>query len=295
MFGGQNMGKKFKIPFVVTFLLTLILSVGLFVQTNASAATDSKSEAISQQILVELNNLRTQNGESKVTGVYPLTYLAESRATHLSNIGQLDEHAGYNYKDGAPYTAVAGENIGYWYNSSINDPKEIAKQIISDLYEDTGIATYGHRKNMLNPYFKHVGIGVTINPATGYVYYAQDFGTTSAELGNDYQAASSYAQYTQQAGISSKYPTHYDQDATTSIKTTSEVFPGATKINSVVSTQGLTRLYDAPKNGKLSNRGLAPNTDWYTDQVYVDKSGNHWYRVSTSEWAMINNAKIRDL
>lgn len=287
------MVRKFKFPFVLAFLVTLIFSIGLFNQSNVSAATDSKSEAISQQILVELNNLRAQNGESKVTGVYPLTYLAQSRAAHLSNIGRLDEHAGYNYKNGAPYTSVAGENIGYWYNSAITDPKEIAKQIIEDLYDDTGIANYGHRKNMLNPYFKHVGIGVTINPATGYIYYAQDFGTTSTELGNDYQAASAYAKYTQQNGLSSQYPTTYDKNA--SVSTQSGVFPGATKINSVVSTKGLTHLYDAPSNGKLSNRGLAPNTDWYTDQVFVDQAGNHWYRVSTSEWAMINNASIRDL
>ncbi|WP_125707661.1 CAP domain-containing protein [Companilactobacillus zhongbaensis] len=287
------MGKKFKISFLLTFLLTLIVSIGAYTST-ASAATNSQSEAISHEVLVELNNLRSQNGESKVTGVYPLANLAQNRADYLSNIGRLDEHAGYDYKQGAPYTAVAGENIGYWYNSAISDPKVIAKHIIANLYDDTGIANFGHRKNMLNPYFQHVGIGVSINPITNYIYYAQDFGTTSAELGNNYDAAVAYANYTKQDGLSSQYPTKYDQNATVST-TKSEIFPGATKINSVVSTQGLTRLYDAPTNGKLSNRGLAPNTDWYTDQVYVDSAGNHWYRVSTSEWAMINNASIRNI
>jgi uncharacterized protein YkwD len=261
--------------------------------TTVEATTNSQSEAIGKAILVELNNLRSQNGENTLTGVYVLTNMAQGRAEHLSNIGKLDGHSGYNYQSGAPYIGVAGENIGYWYNPSITDPTKIAKQIIQDLYDDEGVATFGHRKNMLNPYFKHVGIGVSINPSTGYIYYAQDFGSTSAEVGNDnYNGAKDYSEYTSQTGLSAQYPSTYNQNAST---TTSEsIFSGATQINSVVTASSLTPLFSSPL-GTKSNRQLAANSAWYTDQVFTDKYGNNWYRVSTNEWAPINHANIRNL
>lgn len=279
----------------VMVMITPLFGINNFAFDNyqtVQAITGTKTEAISKAVLQELNNLRAQNNETSVSQASALTKLAQSRADHLANINGLDGHSGYNYKDGAPYTAIAGENIGYWYNSKITDPKVIAKEIIQNLYDDVGVADYGHRKNMLDPYFKHVGIGVSINPTNGYIFYAQDFGTTSSELGNDRTAAIAYAQYTQTNGLSAQYPTQYDQNASSS---SYALFPGATKINSVVSTSQLTPLYDAPTGGKKSNRSLAPKTDWYTDQVYTDQNGNNWYRVSTSEWALINQAKIKNL
>lgn len=73
---------------------------------------------------------------------------------------------------------------------------------------------------MLNPYFKHVGIGVSVNPANGYIYYAQDFGTTNSELGNKWAGARAYSQYTSQVGLSSNYPTVYDRNSSSSSQTT---------------------------------------------------------------------------
>lgn len=41
------------------------------------------------------------------------------------------------------------------------------------------------------------------------------------------------------------------------------------------------------KNGKVSNRSLAGNTDWYTDKVGYGKDGSRYYRVSTDEWVKL--------
>lgn len=281
----KNVWKRVAVLASISLLTTPAISLLEVEQPvqEVHAATSTQTTAIAKQIMLELNNLRSQNGLSKVTVALQLNNLAQSRANHLANIGRLDQHSGYNYTAGAPYTAVAGENIGYWYNSAIHDPKTIAKQIIRQLYDDQGVADYGHRKNMLNPYFAHVGIGVSIDPANNYVFYAQDFGTTSNELGNNYQKAKAYAQYTQQNGLSSQYPSVYNEN-----DNTASVLAQATKISGVVTTSNLTHLYDRP-NGKLSNRSLAKSTAWYTDYTFVDGYGNHWYRVSTSEWAPINN------
>lgn len=288
----KQKNKALIVFFTMLFMVPLMLLQ--FGRTqDVQAVTNSQSEAIAKSILVELNDLRKQNDLGNVSGVSVLTNMSQNRANHLANINRLDEHSGYNYLSGAPFTAVAGENIGYWYNSSITDPKEIAQQIISNLYDDDGVATFGHRKNMLNPFFKHVGIGVSINPSNGYIYYAQDFGSTTAEVGNNFDAMKAYADYSNQVGLSAQYPSTYQPNAKTA--SVFELFSGATKISSAVTTSQLTSLYSAPVNGIKSNRALAPKTDWYTDQVYVDQSGNHWYRVSTSEWAMINNAKIRNV
>ncbi|AKP66262.1 CAP domain-containing protein [Companilactobacillus ginsenosidimutans] len=262
---------------------------------TAQAATNSQTEAVTKAIKTELNNLRGQNNLGSLSGVYELTKMAQSRADHLANINSLDEHAGYNYQSGAPYVGVAGENIGYWYNSRITDPTEIAKQIIEDLYDDSGVATYGHRKNMLNPYFKHVGVAVSVNPSNGYLFYAQDFGSTTTEVGDNYNGAKAYSDYTRMQGLSNQYPSTYHQTSSTTANTNSGIFNGAKKINSVVTTTALTPLYSSPSGGKKSNRALAPNSGWYTDQVFTDQYGNNWYRVSTSEWAPINHANIQNI
>lgn len=38
------------------------------------------------------------------------------------------------------------------------------------------------------------------------------------------------------------------------------------------------------KTGKKSNRSLAGNTSWYTDQYLIDQNGITYFRVSTDEW-----------
>lgn len=144
---------------------------------------------------------------------------------------------------------------------------------------------------MLNPYFKHVGIGVSVNPANGYIYYAQDFGTTNSELGNKWAGARAYSQYTSQVGLSSNYPTVYDRNSSSSSQTTDM---GVRQINAVVTTSQLTPLTIGP-NGKTDNRSLAKHTGWYTDKVFTDQNGHTWYRVSTSEWAQIDNANLEYL
>jgi len=57
------------------------------------------------------------------------------------------------------YTSV-GENIQYGYNN--------AEHIVLDLLIDDGIKGVGHRKNILNKKFKHVGI--SIQPHKKYTY-----------------------------------------------------------------------------------------------------------------------------
>ncbi|MFD1472015.1 CAP domain-containing protein [Companilactobacillus mishanensis] len=298
------MNNRMKVALTATAVMLLaspVISVGVTSPSNvqtAQAATADQVPAIQSAILNELNNLRAQNGLSPVTEVSPLVNLAANRASHLSAMGALDHHAGYNYKDGAPYTAVAGENIGYWYNSSITDPTEIAKQIITNLYDDNGIATFGHRKNMLNPYFTHVGIGVTINPSNGYIFYTQEFGTMSNEITANVNAVRNYSAYTGAIGLSSEFPTKFDpsisSSSTNSNTSSNSVYPGATKINAIITPVRLTTLYTSPA-GKKSNRSIAGNTSWYTDQVFIDGQGNHWYRVSTSEWAEVNDGNLQNL
>ena len=57
------------------------------------------------------------------------------------------------------YTSV-GENIQYGYNN--------AQHIVLDLLIDDGVKGVGHRKNILNKKFKHVGI--SIQPHKKYTY-----------------------------------------------------------------------------------------------------------------------------
>lgn len=65
-----------------------------------------------------------------------------------------------------------------------------------------------------------------------------------------------------------------------------------TNIKSVITTKDLSKLYD--DNGKLvSNRALAKNSDWYTDQyVQMDNVGPV-YRVSTHEFVKASDVTVK--
>ncbi|WP_245994686.1 SLAP domain-containing protein [Companilactobacillus furfuricola] len=65
-----------------------------------------------------------------------------------------------------------------------------------------------------------------------------------------------------------------------------------TNIKSVITTKNLSKLYD--NKGKLvSNRALAENSDWYTDQyVQMDNVGPV-YRVSTNEFVKASDVTVK--
>lgn len=95
---------------------------------------------------------------------------------------------GHN-ENGTPFTRiketgysfhVAGENIAAGSLDALDasaSPKQAAIAFVKQLIIDSGIKDVGHRKNILNPYFKELGVGYFRKSGSHYVNYTvQDFG-----------------------------------------------------------------------------------------------------------------------
>ena len=69
-----------------------------------------------------------------------------------------------------------------------------------------------------------------------------------------------------------------------------------TENKGVVTTKADTPYYTLVNddNAKITNRALAKNTAWVTDQKRVDQDGNTQYRVATGEWIDANNVTFSD-
>ncbi|WCG35933.1 hypothetical protein [Companilactobacillus farciminis] len=69
-----------------------------------------------------------------------------------------------------------------------------------------------------------------------------------------------------------------------------------TENKGVVTTKSDTPYYTLvnDNNEKISNRALAKNSAWITDQKRVDQNGNTQYRVATGEWIDANNVTFSD-
>lgn len=69
-----------------------------------------------------------------------------------------------------------------------------------------------------------------------------------------------------------------------------------TENKGVVTTKADTPYYTLvnDNNAKITNRALAKNTAWVTDQKRVDQNGNTQYRVATGEWIDANNVTFSD-
>ena len=69
-----------------------------------------------------------------------------------------------------------------------------------------------------------------------------------------------------------------------------------TENKGIVTTKADTPYYTLvnDNNAKITNRALAKNTAWVTDQKRVDQNGNTQYRVATGEWIDANNVTFSD-
>jgi uncharacterized protein YkwD len=109
------------------------------------------------------NALRTSVGVPALKENDTLTRKAEEWAQHMAATGKL-EHS--NLSDGVSslsWTAL-GENVGY------SSPSGDTLKLIHDLF----VSSSGHRANLVNRDFTHMGVGVATDKA-GTVWVAEVF------------------------------------------------------------------------------------------------------------------------
>lgn len=83
-------------------------------------------------------------------------------------------------KEGYRYS-TAGENIAcgsFPQQNALLEPEKAAVVFVKQWIIDKGVAGVGHRKNILSPMFREIGVGFGRNERSTYVNYTvQDFGT----------------------------------------------------------------------------------------------------------------------
>ena len=147
---------------------------------TAGPTTPPASSAVIDQVLAHINAARTANG------LQPLTLsanLSQASADHtdlmINGCGlshQCPGEAGLGDRftaAGVPWTS-AGENIGYGSAGSSEAAIVGAANGLTDSMLAEVAPNDGHRRNLLNTGFKHIGLAV-VRDSKGIVWMTQDF------------------------------------------------------------------------------------------------------------------------
>ncbi|AYE38196.1 CAP domain-containing protein [Companilactobacillus zhachilii] len=248
--------------------------------------------SVKMAMLSELNRLRAQNGLQALTSVGVLNNYAQIRTDSFISTGGVDNHAGWNSANMAPYNLTAEENIAQMPFSMIGstDPTVIAQKITHEFYSELydSEPNFGHRKNMLNPYINYVGIGLSISN-NGMVYFSQEMGNDQASY-SKYDPSDVYAYFltnnNDYANVS-KYDIA-DASKTNADYASRDNYVTADLRGGVSTKNAITPLYDRYGN-KRTDLALSPNSDWISDMIAVI-NGNYFYHVSTNGFVSANDA-----
>ncbi|MFO8041997.1 MAG: CAP domain-containing protein [Alkalispirochaeta sp.] len=108
---------------------------------------------------------------------------AQAYATHLATHDRWGHCADRTPRERARavgYHAYGGENVAAGRSVNLEavvDPARAARLFVLRLVVNEGVPGVGHRRNMLSPVYRVVGIGYAADPRSTYLNYTvQDFG-----------------------------------------------------------------------------------------------------------------------
>jgi uncharacterized protein YkwD len=148
--------------------------------TTAAPTTAPAGNSVIEQALAHINAARTANGLGTLALSADLSKATEAHNALMVSAGTLSHQFPGEAGLGDRFTAAgvswtsAGENIGQ-SNGGNNDASIVqAANGLTDLMLAEQPPNDGHRKNLLNPSFKHIGLAVT-RGSDGRVWFTQDF------------------------------------------------------------------------------------------------------------------------
>ncbi len=113
----------------------------------------------------------------------PLCRAAQEYAVHLATHDRWGHCADRTPRERARavgYHAYGGENVAAGRSVNLEasvDPARAARLFVLRLAVNEGVPGVGHRRNMLSPAYRVVGIGYAASPRSTYLNYTvQDFG-----------------------------------------------------------------------------------------------------------------------
>ncbi len=144
-----------------------------------------------QVALDDLNNYRKQHGIGPVTlgnakspQLYSQELLQERCIHHIDSKG---EGPMLRYKNNGDTMYLVGENIAADSDAVLTNPKsQVLKENYEMMFDDAG-SNWGHQKNILDPQWSSVSIGIATIP--GQLVMVQDF-QASLQPGYEYDPSS---------------------------------------------------------------------------------------------------------
>ena len=149
------------------------------------AAHESKNQPdlgqVREQIVAATNHLREQEGRAPVKVNEALSKAAQSFAEYMADNDEYGHTA--DGREPADRVAAAGydscivlENIAYTENPEGVATDDLAKQIVESWEQ-----SLPHRKNMLDPDVRDIGVGVAHSAKSGRFYAVQDYGRPKSD------------------------------------------------------------------------------------------------------------------
>ncbi|MFD1671024.1 CAP domain-containing protein [Agrilactobacillus yilanensis] len=273
--------------------------------TNAAATTTIRFspnlDHVRALMFYAINQLRQQNGlhplqyNQSITNAWSQTIVDRNATQSTLSHDMTDEsHAlnsiGYYF---------FGENLamtpintyirsgGALLNPITND-EQLAIALVTQYYDDVGVTDYGHRKNLLNPWFTQVGMAFTkTTDANGVtrVYNSLDFAGVATAATNS--AINNYVSYSSESGVNeSTWPTHYTPLSETYINWQSGIY------GVINDKAGLDLWTGYGQNRSYSGRVLPYGSAWKIDGTKVDSNGTLWYLVGPNQWLDSNYVNV---
>lgn len=159
------------IGFVITLLMIVVGALAGGGHNSGSSASISPGESdtgtssdwaaatvvTQQELFAATNRYREQAGLAPLQPLAELNTLAQDWSAYLADTGEFQHRP--DYSDYYPAGAMgSAENI------AMSLPDASADDIIRQWHNSPG-----HRANMLNPHFTHLGVGVAKNSAGNYL------------------------------------------------------------------------------------------------------------------------------
>lgn len=155
----------------VTLVLGLFGASGLVrscTTTTAPAPAPSTRLDISAECVRMVNSERAARGIGPVSVDLKITYAAETHSRYQASISTMTHLSANGAKAGTRLY-----NVGYnWstYGENVAAGQQTCTSVMSAWMNSSG-----HRANILNPNFVHIGIGAMAN-GSGVVYWTMDLG-----------------------------------------------------------------------------------------------------------------------
>lgn len=131
-------------------------------------AAKSEDDDFEQRVLELINKERSKSGLAPVSYHGALDNAAEKHAKHMSIVGRM-AHDGIG--DGDPGERIRSEGWRRGWGENVATGQQSPEQVVREWMNSPT-----HRKNILDPSFRSMGVGLSIS-SNGRTYWAQEFGS----------------------------------------------------------------------------------------------------------------------